>query len=228
MIKIKEWEEKDRPIEKLLSVGAVSLSVSELIAIIIGSGTKELNAVSLAREILKDANNDLNTLRKFTIQDFKKHKGIGQSKGVKLLALFELFRRIEGQKGETNTRQILSSNEAAQIISPYLRDLDHEECWVIFLNRANKIITKERMSSGGLSSTIVDVKMIIKKSLEKMASAIILVHNHPSGNITPGEHDIIQTKKVKEATKICDISLLDHIIVGNGEYYSFADNGKIL
>ncbi len=223
-LKIKEWNENERPRERMLSNGADSLSDAELIAILLGSGTRNETAVDLARKILASADNNLRSLMCSNIEKLKEIKGIGNSKALAVAVVGELTKRIT----ETEARQlpnIKSSSSAAKLISPALRDLSHEECWVLYLNRANKLISKERLSIGGISATVVDVKIIIKNALEKLASSIILVHNHPSGNPYPGENDKNQTKLLKDAAAFFDISLLDHLIIAGDSYYSFADEG---
>ena len=223
---IRSWEESQRPREKFLLRGAQALSTEELIAIIIGSGTKDKNAIELAREILAAANNDLGALARFSDEDFKKFDGVGSCKAASLMAVFEISRRYQAQMAPP-LPQIYSSASAVKTIAPFLKDLSHEECWVMYLNRGNRLISKERVTSGGVTATVLDVKMILKRALAKLASAIILVHNHPSGNRNPGKADIQQTKQLVEAARMCDISLMDHIIIAGNSYYSFADDGAI-
>lgn len=223
---ITSWDIAQRPREKFLQKGAAALSTEELIAIIISSGTPEKNAVELAREILDEAGNDLSRLSRFTEEDFLMFSGIGMGKAVKLLAVFEISRRYQSQCAPPLPK-IYSSVAAAQNMSPILRDLPHEECWVMYLNKSKRLIAKEKLSSGGLASTVLDVKMIVKKAMAKLASAIILVHNHPNGNRKPGKEDMIQTRKLQEAAKTCDICLLDHIIIAGNNYFSFADDGAL-
>ncbi|MDP3453159.1 MAG: DNA repair protein RadC [Bacteroidales bacterium] len=223
---IKEWLEDERPREKLIAKGAGALSDAELIAILISSGTKEDSAIDLSRKILSAAGNNLRELGRLSFGDLTKIKGIGPSRAVLLLSVFEIFRRFQTSNGKEQPK-IQSSAYAAKIISPILRDLSHEECWVMYLNRANKLISKERLSIGGVSATVVDVKIVIKSALEKLASSIILIHNHPSGNPNPGENDKVQTKILKDAASLFDISLLDHLIIAGDGYFSFADDGII-
>ena len=223
---IRNWEESQRPREKFLLRGAQALSTEELIAIIIRNGNKEKNAVELSREILDAADNDLSSLAKFTDEDFKKIEGVGTCKAVTLMAVFEISRRYQTQQAPP-LPQIYSSAAAVKNMAPLLKDLSHEECWVMYLNRHNRMISKERISSGGIFATVVDPKMIIKKAMAKLASSIILVHNHPSGNRKPGKDDISQTKRLNEAAKMCDICLLDHIIIAGNSYFSFADDGAL-
>lgn len=223
-LKIKEWSANDRPRERMIINGAGSLSDAELLAIILGSGTKNFTAVDLARKILSQADNNLRTLTSSDFEKIKETHGIGTTKALAVAAVGELNRRISICEAK-ELPNIKSSSGAAKLISPLLRDLSHEECWVLYLNRANKLISKERLSIGGISATVVDVKIIIKNSLEKLASSIILVHNHPSGNPFPGDNDKNQTKLLKDAAAFFDISLLDHLIIAGDTYYSFADEG---
>lgn len=224
--KITSWDLSQRPREKFVQKGAQALSTEELIAIIISSGTPEKNAVELAREILDAASNDLAQLSRFSEEDFRSFPGIGMSKAVKLMAVFEISRRYQIQSAPP-LPQIYSSAAAAQTISPMLKDLPHEECWIMYLNRGNRLISQEKLSSGGIGATVMDTKMILKKAMGKLASSIILVHNHPSGNRTPGKEDIIQTQKLKEAASACDICLLDHLIIAGNNYFSFSDDGAL-
>ncbi len=223
-LSIKQWQEEERPREKLRAKGAETLSDAELLAIIIGSGTKDQTAVDLARELISSCGNSLRELSKLAIEKLTEKKGIGPSKAISITAIFEIAKRFNIAEAKVLT-QIQSSTYAANIISPLLRDLAHEECWVMYLNRANKLISKERLSIGGVSATVVDVRIVIRNALEKLASSIILVHNHPSGNPKPGENDKVQTRLLKDAAALFDISLLDHLIIAGDEYFSFADDG---
>lgn len=223
-LSIKDWQQEERPREKLRAKGASSLSDAELIAIILGSGTIEETAVDVARNLISSNDNSFRELSKLTIEKLVEKSGIGPAKAIAIVAVFEIARRFASTDQKSLT-QIQSSAYAAKIISPILRDLSHEECWVMYLNRANKLISKERLSIGGVSATVVDVKIVLKNALEKLASSIILIHNHPSGNTKPGENDKIQTKLLKDAAALFDISLLDHLIIAGDEYFSFADDG---
>jgi len=223
-LSIKQWQEEERPREKLRAKGPNALSDAELIAIILGSGTKDETAVDVARNLISSNENSLRELSKLPIERLIERKGIGPSKAIAITAIFEIAKRFAFIEIKSLT-QIQSSAYAAKIISPILRDLSHEECWVMYLNRANKLISKERLSIGGVSATVVDVKIVLKNALEKLASSIILVHNHPSGNPKPGENDKVQTKLLKDAAALFDISLLDHLIIAGDEYFSFADDG---
>lgn len=223
-LNIKTWAEEDRPREKLLLKGKAALSDAELIAILIGSGTPKLTAVDVAKLILAAVGNDLNELAKLTVNDLKKHKGIGEAKAISIVSALELGRRRKETAAAAKTR-ITCSTDIYNYIKPQLLDLPHEEFWIILLNRANVVMKKESISSGGVAGTVADPKLIFKKALEQLASSIILVHNHPSGNIKPSGADISLTKKMKEAGSFLDLPILDHIIFTDNDYYSFADEG---
>lgn len=223
---IKNWEEKDRPREKLQLQGKEALVDAELFAILIGSGTPKMSAVELCTQILEYANNDLSILGKMSIEDFCQFKGIGPAKAITIVAALEIGRRRQSENVK-ELKKISSSNDVYRIFLSHLADLPHEEFWVLYLNRGNRILGKERISSGGLSSTTVEVKFIIKNALNRLATSIILVHNHPSGNLKPSQSDIDLTNKIKQAGKLLDITTFDHIIVSHEGYYSFADEGMI-
>lgn len=223
---IKSWAEKDRPREKMIEKGASALSDSELIAILLGSGSTKENAVDLARLLLKEYDNDLQKLSKQTIKSLCSFKGIKTAKAVKLMAALELGnRRFSSQ---TNQRmQIKKSSDAFKYIYPYLNNRSYEEFWTIFLDTKNCVITTKNISLGGVSFISVDAKKIYKIAFDESASKIILCHNHPSGDVFPGFQDKKLTHKIKESCRILDIILLDHIIVGNEQYYSFLDNNEL-
>jgi len=225
-LRIKEWAVEDRPREKLLYKGIASLSDAELLAILIGSGNNEMSAVDLAREILIIAGNNLNKLGKLDVQDLKKLKGIGSAKAVNIIAALELGRRRKSSEIMENPK-ISSSNDVYTIFHPILSDLNHEEFWILYLNRANKIASRMKISQGGISGTITDIRIIMKKGIELLASSIIIIHNHPSGNKEPSNADDNITGKIKEAAAFFDISLLDHLIITDNGYFSYADSGKI-
>jgi DNA repair protein RadC len=225
-LSIKEWSLEDRPREKLLNKGISTLSDAELIAIIIRMGTRDESAVELAKRILNSVENNLNELGKLTVDDLQKYKGMGEAKAIGIVAALELGRRRKLTES-MNRKQITSSRDIYDIFHPVLADLPNEEFWIILLNRSNKLIERQKISQGGISGTVTDVRIILKTALEKLASAIILCHNHPSGNIKPSESDISITNKIKESGKLMDINLIDHIIVTDGKYYSFADEGMI-
>lgn len=225
-LKITEWAVEDRPREKLIRQGTANLSDAELLAILISSGTKDRSAVDLGRELLKIVNNNLNSLGKLTIADLKKIRGIGTARAVTIAAALELGRRRKLAE-PPDSHQIKCSQDVADIFQPLLCDLAHEEFWILFLNRSNKIIDRMRLSQGGISGTVTDVRMVMKKAIEYLASGIIVCHNHPSGNLNPSESDTKITKKIKEAGSLMDIQLLDHLIISEKDYYSFADNGLL-
>lgn len=221
---ISDWTKDERPREKMREVGASSLSNTELLAIIINSGTQTRNAVELARDLLAKCGNSLGRLSRLGLEDLCAVPGIGEAKAARMIATFELAARCEAETPESNS-SITSSECVFRIFRPLLGKLQHEECWILYLNRANRIISKERLSSGGISATVMDTRIIIKKAVQKLASGIILVHNHPSGNPYPGEMDKRQTRLLKDAARLLDISLLDHVIIAGNNYYSFADRG---
>lgn len=225
-LSIKEWAVEDRPREKMLAKGIRSLSEAELIAILIGSGSLDESAVDLSKRVLASANNNLNELGRKTITDYQKFKGIGQAKAITISAAMELGRRRKESENAEKTK-IVTSSDAAGIFQPMLGDLQHEEFWVMLLNRNNILIDRSMISKGGLSGTVIDVRIILKIAIDKLACSLILCHNHPSGNLIPSEADKEITRKIKEAGKHMDIPVLDHIIIGNESYFSFADEGMI-
>jgi len=225
-LSIKEWAVEDRPREKMEIKGIRSLSEAELVAILIGSGSLDESAVALSRRILASVNNNLNELGKKTTKDFQKFKGIGPVKATTISAAMELGRRRK-ESGPDEKLKVITSSDAASIFKPLLSDLPHEEFWILLLNRNNLVIAKEMVSQGGLSGTVIDVRLILKMAIDKLACSIILCHNHPSGNLVPSEADKEITRKIKEAGKQMDIPVLDHVIIGNGSYFSFADEGLI-
>ncbi len=225
-IPITQWAEEDRPREKMLLKGKQALSDAELLAILISTGTKEFSAVELGKIILKNANNNLNDLARFTIEDFKKIKGIGEAKAISIAAALELGRRRKAELMEDKPI-VKTSREAASILQPMLADESTEQFMVLFLNQACRLIKMENISNGGMTGTVVDAKIIFKKALENNATSLILCHNHPSGNLNPSQADIDVTKKLKQAGTLMGIDVHDHIIVANTGYYSFADNSLL-
>lgn len=221
---IRSWAEDDRPREKLLLKGKSVLSDAELIAILIGSGSAEETAVALSKRILQSLNNNLSELGKLSVKDLTQFKGIGEAKAISIIAALELGRRRNETEPEKRVR-ITDSQTAFQTIYPHLGDLNHEEFWVIFLNRANAVIGKQNISKGGVSGTVVDPKVVFKMAVQFPASGIILAHNHPSGNLKPSQADHQLTRKLKEAGKALDIPVLDHLIIGERDYFSFVDEG---
>lgn len=223
---IKQWAEDDRPREKMITKGVTALSDAELMAILIGSGTKSESAVAIAQRILGNANNNLNELGKFTLKDFTRIKGIGNAKGVTIMAALELGRRRKLSEA-ISKKQITSSTDVIDIFQPLLADLPHEEFWVLLLNRANKVIDRVKISEGGFTATVVDVRKIMRAALDNQAIGIILCHNHPSGNNNPSDDDLKITSKIKSAAATMDISLLDHVIITDQKCFSMADNSLI-
>ncbi|REJ85355.1 MAG: JAB domain-containing protein [Bacteroidetes bacterium] len=223
---IRTWAEEDRPREKLLLKGRHSLTDAELVAILIGSGNSEESAVELSRRILLHHSNNLLSLSRVNANELMEFRGIGEAKAVSILAALELGRRRNESQPE-ETGKIGNSRDAASIFQPMLADLNHEEFWVLFLNRANRIIGKEQISMGGMSGTVADPRKIFKAALDRKAISIILCHNHPSGNTNPSEADIRLTRSLYEAGRVLEISVLDHIIIAQNRFYSFADEGKI-
>ncbi len=225
-LKITDWAVEDRPREKLIRKGISSLSDTELLAILISSGTRKKSAVDLGRELLSMVNNNLNSLGKLSVSDLRKLHGIGPARAVTIAAALELGRRRKLAE-MPDICQIKSSQDVAGIFQPLLSDLSHEEFWVLFLNRSNKVIDRMKISQGGISGTVTDIRIIMKKAVENLASGIIVCHNHPSGNLTPSESDTNITRKIRDAGNLMDIQLLDHLIISDRDYYSFADNGLI-
>lgn len=221
-LNIKNWAIEDRPREKLLLKGTHVLSDAELIAILLGSGTAKLSAVEVSKILLRHVGQNLNDLAKLTVKDLIKIKGIGEAKAVTIIAALELGRRRKEQEPNEKPK-VISSAQAFALIQAELMDLAHEEFWVLLLNRAQRLIKKKKISEGGVSGTVADPKIIFKLALEELASGVIVVHNHPSGNLSPSQSDIDLTKKLKEAGKLMEIQLLDHLIVAGRKYYSFAD-----
>lgn len=223
---IKSWAEEDRPREKLLDKGRHVLTEAELITILIGSGSKDETAVELSKRILISVGNNLNELGKLTVQELNKFKGIGDAKAISIIAALELGRRRKDTEA-VKREKIITSKDAFEIMKASLLDLPHEEFWLLILNRANIMIKKELISRGGVSGTIVDTKIIFKSAIINFASSIIICHNHPSGNLKPSEADLKITKNIKEAGKIMEIPLLDHLIIADNGFYSFADEGVL-
>ena len=225
-LKITDWALEDRPREKLYRKGTSALSDAELLGILIGSGTREKSAVDLGRELLSIAGNNLNALGKLTISDITKIHGIGNARAITIAAALELGRRRKLAEAP-DFPQIKCSKDVFDLLGPLLSDLHHEEFWILFLNRSNRVIGRIRLSQGGISGTVTDVRIVMKKAIEFLASGIIVCHNHPSGNLNPSESDSRITQKIKDAGQLMDIQLLDHLIVTDRDYYSFADNGLL-
>lgn len=225
-LKIKNWSPEDRPREKLVLKGKSALSDAELLAILLGSGSKNQSAVDLGKKILSYVNNDLHQLARLTIKDLVKIKGIGEAKAIAIVAAMELGRRRKGSE-ETEKPKIGGSIDAYEYIKSHLLDIPHEEFWILLLNRANRIIKKYQISQGGVAGTVADPKIIFKVALEELASGIILAHNHPSGNLTASQADLDLTKKLAAGGRLLEIQVLDHLIIAGQKYFSFADEGLI-
>lgn len=221
-LSIKTWAEDDRPREKLSTKGRAALSDAELVAILIGSGSKNESAVDLSKRILQSVGNNLSALGNLSLNDLIKFKGIGEAKAITIAAALELGRRRISEQPQT-VQPLTTSQSVFNYIAPQLQDLPHEEFWLITLNRANKPLGKHFLSKGGITATVVDIRLLVKHAIDVLAVGVILVHNHPSGNLKPSEQDRQLTKKVKDALSLLEISLLDHIIIGNNNYFSFAD-----
>lgn len=223
---IKAWAEEDRPREKLMLKGKEYLTDAELIAILLGSGSRSRSAVDLAKQILLNSENNLNKLARKSVRDLMQVKGIGQAKAIAIVSALELGRRrkeIEAERAEI----IASSADVYAVMKPHLLDLSMEQFWILLLNRRNTVMRRCQVSSGGVSGTVADPKVIFKMALEHLASSIILVHNHPSGNLKPSQSDISLTKKLKDAGSFLDLPILDHIIFTDNGYFSFADESLL-
>ncbi len=223
---IRAWADEDRPREKLMNKGVGALSDAELLAILIGSGNRNETAVSLCQRIGNKYKNSLQLMSKASVNELIQFKGIGEAKAISIVAALELGRRRQ-QEAVLPRQQIKSSQDAYLIFGPLLGDLPHEEFWVLFLNRSNKVISKKRISAGGVTGTVADVRLIFKEAINALASGIILCHNHPSGNLLPSEADIQLTKRMKSAGVLLEVSVLDHLIVTDAGYYSFSDESRL-
>jgi DNA repair protein RadC len=225
-LSIKKWAEEDRPREKMLKHGFAALSNAELIAILIGSGNRNESAVELSRRILADFDNNIDKLSNTSVEALIQYNGMGQAKAINVLAALELGKRRQ-LLPKNQIKKITSSADVYNVMARYLEKLPHEEFWVLFLNRANNIIDKAFVSKGGISGTVVDVRVIIKQAIDKQVSSLILVHNHPSGNLNPSKADIDITRKISEAANFFELKVLDHIIISRNGFKSFADEGLI-
>jgi len=223
---IKDWSDDDKPREKLVQKGRAALSNAELIAILIGSGTKNETAVALSKRILSSANNNLNELGRVSIKKLMKFKGIGEAKAVSIAAAMEIGRRRQNEKAVSKA-QISGSKAVFNLLQPLIADLPHEEFWIVYLNNSNKVIHKAQLSKGGITGTLVDIRLVMKQALEFGAVSLVLAHNHPSGTLKPSEADKKITKKLQKASEALDIRVLDHVIITQNNYYSFADNNLI-
>lgn len=223
-ITIKSWAEEDRPREKLLAQGRRTLSDAELIAILIGSGSRTETAVELSRRILASLDNDLEKLGKLSVSELSKFKGIGEAKAISIISALELGRRRR-ESSVSRPDQISSSRDVYELLRRQFSDLNHEEFWIVLLNRSNKVLSRHLISKGGQAGTIADPKIIFQTALENHSASIILSHNHPSGNLKPSQADLQLTRKLKDAGDLLDISVLDHLIFTDSGYLSFADEG---
>ncbi|MCK5135601.1 MAG: DNA repair protein RadC [Bacteroidales bacterium] len=224
---LKTWAVEERPREKVMANGVQYLSDSELLAILLGSGTKNITAVELARQILTGTGNNLHELGRQTVGDLLRIKGVGPAKAISVLAAMEIGRRRAGMH-HIKKIPVKSSETVFNLFHPLVGDLEHEEFWLLMLNRANRVLGKFKVSQGGLSGTVIDTRIILKKALDNLASSIIVCHNHPSGNNQPSDADVKITEKLKKAAEMLEIKLLDHIIIADKSYFSFADEGLIL
>ena len=222
-MKLKELCIDDRPREKMLEKGPSSLSNAELLAIMIRTGTGKMNVVDVARTLLHTAEGRLNAIADMPMEKLCSISGIGRSKAVTIAAAFELGRRSAAEKIVQDRVPVTSPKDVFRMMLPFMRGLDHEECWAVFLNRANYVLGKDRMSVGGMDSTTMDVKAVLRRALDRKASGVILVHNHPSGSALPGQADIRQTALLRKALQTCEIQLVDHVVIAEDNWYSFAD-----
>lgn len=219
---IKDWADDDKPRKKLVLKGHAALSDAELIAILIGSGNRDESAVALSKRILASTNNNLNELGKLTIKQLMQFKGIGEAKAITIVAALEIGRRRRGETAQKITK-INSSKDVFELLQPILGELPHEEFWIVYLNNSNKVLHKEQLSKGGITGTLVDVRLVLKQALEYGAIGIILAHNHPSSTLRPSSADKQITNKLKIASEALDIKVLDHVIITEKAYFSFAD-----
>jgi DNA repair protein RadC len=222
-MKLKELTKQERPREKMIARGASALTDVELLAILLRTGTARSNVVDVARELLRSGDGMLREVASMSLEKLRQVEGIGPSKAVAVAAAFELGRRLALEAGMETATRLDSPAKVYRIMLPLMRDLDHEECWVLFLNKSNGLLAKERMTTGGQDFTLLDRRVVIRRVIERKATSIILVHNHPSGNPLPSVEDINQTRELHRALSSCGLQLLDHIIVAGGSYYSFSD-----
>ena len=223
---INQWSQADQPREKLRDKGARFLSDAELLAIVIGSGTQQISAVGLSKILLSGVRNNLNKLGKCTLAQLTNYKGIGEAKAIKIMATMELGRRYKSTSVEDQA-EMASSTSVFELMQPILGTLDHEEFWVLYLNNAHSLISKSQLSKGGITAALVDKRLLFKRALEVGAVALILIHNHPSGKIEPSTFDLRLTNTLKTAAKTLDIKVLDHRIVTEKTYFSFADENLL-
>lgn len=225
-MKIKEWAEEDRPREKMLLKGVSALSNAELLAILLRSGNAEESAVQLARQVLSSVADNLHALGRLTFADLRKFKGIGPTKAVTIAAALELGKR-RGNSEQPERPVIRSSRDAWLLFQPLLADLPHEELWIALTNRANRVVQTIKISQGGTGETVADLRIILKAAIQALAQGMVLCHNHPSGHCRPSTQDDTLTLRLQKAAQLVEITLLDHIIVTDRAYYSYADEGKL-
>ncbi len=225
-IPINQWSEDDQPREKLMIKGKSALSDAELIAILLRSGNRKSSAVDLAKTVLKSASNDLNRLAKLNLKELTSINGLGIAKASSIIAAIELGRRRK-EVELTKKKKVRSSRDAFEAMKDVFFDLNHEEFWILILSRSNDILCRKKISQGGVSGTVADNKIIFKHTLEELGSSLIALHNHPSANLSPSKADEALTKKIKSAASNLDIALLDHLIIHNDQYFSFADEGML-
>ena len=223
---IKNWSQDDQPREKLLYKGKATLSDAELVAILIGSGNRSESAVSLCKRILASVDNNLSDLGKLSIKQLMEFKGIGEAKAISIIAALELGRRRRGEEA-LQKKKIQSSKSVFELMQPIIGELPHEEFWIVYLNNSNKVIYKNQLSKGGITGTLVDTRLVLKTALEVGAVGLILSHNHPSGTLKPSQADKDVTLKLKTAAQSLDIKVLDHLIITENAYFSFADQGLL-
>lgn len=223
---IKNWSEDDRPREKLLQKGKSILSNAELIAILIGSGNRDESAVALSKRILNSVEDNLNGLGKLSVSELIKFKGIGEAKAVSIVAALEIGRRRRGEEA-LERKKITSSSSVFELMQPIIGELPHEEFWILYLNNSNKVLEKSQLSKGGITGTLVDVRLVLKTALQLGAVGLILTHNHPSGTLKPSQADKNITQKLKTAGESLDIKVLDHVIITEKAYFSFADENLL-
>lgn len=225
-LSIKDWDPSDRPREKFKQFGSAYLTNAELLALLIGNGTRELNAVQLMQYILKVNDNDLNKLQQQSLEQLVRFKGIGTVKAIKIKAAFELCKRMRYREIKSKT-VVKDSNSAFTLLAPDLQNLPHEEFWIVYLNQSSRLIEKYQLSRGGITQTAVDLRLAFKRAFEIGATALILAHNHPSGGLRPSESDSQLTQKFTSAAKQVDLTVLDHLIISEKGYFSFADQGLL-
>lgn len=225
-LSIAEWAKEDRPREKMIEKGAKALSTAELLAILIGSGNTSESAVSLMQRVLADCGNSLNALAKWELHNFMSFKGLGAAKSVTIMAALELGRRRNEESPIPRTK-IRSSEDIYQLFHQAMRDLQIEEFWILLINHGGRVIDKVRISQGGIDQTTADIRTILREALIQHATQIAIIHNHPSGNVLPSNDDNVITQKIKKGAETMNIRMIDHVIVSDGDYYSYNDEGKL-